>query len=316
MKVSILLTAWKEERSIVKCIQTLLDPEINSQLPEDFELLLAAPDEPTHQAALKEVQRLGIEDRFHYIQDPQQGKPLALRMLMDSAQGDVWFYGDGDTYFGPNVLALLQDHFSDPDVHAVSGRPFSRDDRSGDALGYYSHLLVDAAHHKRMVDLTDEATGKSLLLVKKRPFFPMSGYVFATRRHDIRPPENCLIEDAYISYEIFNQGGKLQYEPEAKVYVKFPRTWSDFFKQKKRTNGGFVQLWQFGIVKPEAKPRSIWQELEYVWYPIKYAQNLRELIWSLLFYPIRLYLWVQIYWERKVVKKDFASTWQRIESSK
>ena len=115
---------------------------------------------------------------------------------------------------------------------------------------------------------------------------------------------------------IFNEGGRIEYEPEALVFVKYPTNLKDYFKQKKRSTGGYMQLWEYGIVKPETKSRSFWRELEYFWFPIKYARNLKELFYSFMMYPVRLWLWVQIFWERKIVKKDFVKTWVRVESTK
>jgi cellulose synthase/poly-beta-1,6-N-acetylglucosamine synthase-like glycosyltransferase len=310
--ISLLITAWKEQDSIGKCIDTLI-----RDIPKttDYELLLATPDQETHDAAIVAIKKNSAEKNFRYIKDSGRGKPAALSMLMDEAKGDLWFFGDGDTYFGPDVVLKLSSHFDDPGVQAVTGRPKSQDNRKS-MMGYFGHLLTDAAHHKRTVDLTATPSGKGLRFVKKRAFFPVSGYIYMMRASDIRVPADCLVDDAYISYEIINRGGRIAYEPEAIVYAKFPAKLSDYFKQKKRSVGGYIQLWEYGVVEPETKTRSFWRELEYFWFPIRYAKNLRELFYSFMLYPTRLWLWLQIYWERKILKKDFVKTWVRIESTK
>jgi biofilm PGA synthesis N-glycosyltransferase PgaC len=312
MKLSIIITAWKEEKTIRKCLNTLLKT-IPQEL--DYELILACPDQETLTAAKDEIKNLNLGNRFVHLQDPGKGKPTAINMALDKAQGEIILLGDGDTYFGENVVTRMLKHFENPEIMGVTGRPKSCDEKDN-MLNYFGHLLSDAAHHKRTVDLTTEPHGKSLTFVKKRKFFTMSGYLFAMRKNDIRTPTDCLVEDAYFSYELFNKGGKIEYEPEAIVYVKYPKNLSDYFKQKKRSVGGFIQLWEYGIVKPETKTRSFWRELEYFWFPFAYAKNIREFFWSLMLYPIRFWLWVQIYWERKIKKKDFVKTWVRIESTK
>jgi cellulose synthase/poly-beta-1,6-N-acetylglucosamine synthase-like glycosyltransferase len=308
-QLSIIITAWKEQDSIGKCIYTLVQ-----DLDIDFELLLGCPDIETYTAAKQVMDYVHMSDKLKWVQDPGKGKPYALNLLMDQAQGEIWLFGDGDTYFGEEVVAKLLKHLEDPQVQAVTGRPISQDDR-GTMMEYYGHLLTDAADHKRRIDLGG-AGGRSSVFVKKRPFFPVSGYLFAMRATALRPPADCLVEDAYFSYSIHNAGGKINYEPEAQVFVKFPKTLSDYFKQKKRSVGGYVQLWKYGIVKPETNTRSFGRELEYFWFPIRYAQNARELIWSLLLYPIRAWLWLRIFWERRILHKDFSKTWVRIESTK
>lgn len=310
MLVSILLTAWKESDTVAKAIETLV-----KGYSGEYELILGCPDIETKQAAQAAVDRLGIAERFVHVQDPGKGKPFALSMMMDRAKGSIWIFGDGDTYFGEGVIEKLLSHLNDESVFAVTGRPRSADSKQT-MMGYFGNLLADAAHHRRTIDLTAEPTGKSLNLVRKLPFFPVSGYLFAMRKSDIRPPQDCLVEDAYFSYAIFNRGGTIAYESTAEVFVKYPTTLKDYFKQKKRSTGGYVQLWKYGVVRPETKTRSFTGELRYFWFPLVYARSLKELFWSLLLYPIRLWLWIAIFWERKILNKDFTRTWVRIESTK
>ncbi len=312
--ISILIASMYEEKTIGKAIETFIQGYTG-----DFEILVSIPDAATFAAARDKCIELGITDKFIPttldLKGNPQGKPAELNHLMDMARGDIWFFGDGDTYFGDNVIDKLLQHFDDDQVMAVTGRPISGDSKDT-MMGYFGHLLADAAHHKRTVDLTENATGKSLNLVKKRPFFPVSGYLFAMRKTDIRAPKDTLVEDAYFSYAVHNAGGKIEYEPGAVVYVKYPKTMKDYFKQKKRSTGGYVQLWEYGVVRSETKTRSFWRELEYFWFPLRYAGSLRELLWSLMMFPVRLWLWIVIYWERKVLRKDFKKTWVRIESTK
>lgn len=307
MKISILITAWKEEKTIGKCIETFL-----GDYKGDFEVLLACPDGETLAAAEEAMQRQGMEDHLVHVQDPGEGKPAALNMLMEKAKGEIWFFGDGDVFYGPDVIAKILTRFeADNDLQAITGRPVSADSKNN-MMGYWGNLLADAAHHKRSIDLG----GKSSRLVKERPFFPVSGYLYAMRAQQIELPTDVLADDGYISYAIHDKGGKIGYEPEALVYVKYATTLRDYLKQKKRSTGGYIQLWQYGFVSKENNTRSLGRELEYAWFPIKYAANLKQLWWSVLMYPVRLYMWLIIFWERKIRKKDFVKTWVRIESTK
>lgn len=341
--ISVLITAWKEERTIANCIRCIADTTY-SGIPENFEILLACPDEETHAAGLGVIKELGIENKFRFIKDPGEGKPAALNMLMKEAKGEIWIFTDGDVHFERGAVRKLITHFeetNEPDVgisvnqqsnsannnnlvldadksfqnKLVTGRPVS-EDSSDSMMGYFGHLLSDAANHKRMVDLTSNPQGKSLSIVKKRNFFPVSGYIYAMNKTEFRFPNDCLVDDAYISYEAYNNGWKIEYEPEAIAFVKYPTNLGDYFKQKKRSTGGYIQLWEYGVVKPETKSRSFWRELEYFWFPIVYAKNIKQFFWSLMLYPIRLWLWIQILWERKIQKKDFVKTWVRVESTK
>lgn len=312
--ISVLITAYKEEKTIAKCIDSIANAQYSGIL-SDFEILLACPDDATFEAAQGQISILGLDSKFQFIRDPGKGKPTALNLLMNKAKGDIWIFTDGDVYFGENAVKNLVSHFEDSTVELVTGRPKSSDVKNS-MMAYFGHLLSDAAHHKRTVDLTNEPVGNGMTFVKKRSFFPVSGYIYAIRKTDIRFPEDCLVDDAYISYVVHNNGGKIEYAPDAIAYVKYPTNLSDYFKQKTRSTGGYIQLWQYNVVKPDTKTRSFFRELEYFWFPINYASNIKEIFWSFMLYPIRLWLWLKIYWDRKIVKKDFVKTWVRVESTK
>lgn len=322
MKISFLITAFREEKTIEHVISCLVNPAF-SGVQKDYELILACPDEETKNVAEEKVNELKIGDRYKFIKDPGKGKPAALNLILAEANGDILIFTDGDVYFGEKSVKALIEPFKNDKVALVTGRPKSEDTKEN-MMGYFGHLLSDAAHHKRSLELLDNPQGNTKSFIPKTGFFPVSGYIYAARKSILEEikefpnifPENALVDDAYISYLIHNKRYKIGYAPEATAFVKYPTNLSDYFKQKKRSTGGYVQLWEYGVVKKETKTRSLRKELEYFWFPIKYASNLKELIWSFLLYPIRLWLWVMIFWERRVVKKDFVKTWVRVESTK
>jgi cellulose synthase/poly-beta-1,6-N-acetylglucosamine synthase-like glycosyltransferase len=313
--ISIIITAWKEEDTIAKALSCFLDQKY-SNITQDFEILVVAPDEPTILKAIETAKHFGMQDKLVIVKDQCKGKPAALNLAFKKVRGDIIFLTDGDVYVGENVVSLMYAHFKDNNVGIVTARPRSIDPKNN-LMGYMGHLLADAAHHKRTIDLTESPHGKSLKIIPKRSFFPATGYLFAMRKFDeLKIPDDCLVDDAYISYYVYNKGFKIVYEADAIVYLKYPKNLNDYFKQKKRSTGGYVQLWKYGIVSTETKSRTFFRELEYFWYPIKYAKNITELFWSICMYPLRLWLWLMIYWERKILNKDFAKTWTRIESTK
>lgn len=312
--ISILVTAWKEEKTIGKALDCIFD-ESYSGIDFDYEVLLAAPDDATIDKAIETSAKHGRKEKLTIVRDDQKGKPAALNKLLKEARGEFLVFTDGDVFFDKNAVVEVLKLFENEKVGIVSGRPIS-EDLKNNMMGYLGHLLADAAHHKRTIDLTENPHGKSLKFVPKRKFFPVSGYLYAMRKVDIEFPSDCLVDDAYISYCLFNEGWQVAYAPEARVFVKYPTNLKDYFKQKKRSTGGYIQLWSYGVVSKETKSRTFFRELEYFWFPIKYAKSPKELFWSLCLYPIRLWLWLRIFWERKVIKKDFYKTWTRVESTK
>src|SRR5688500_13717418 len=124
MKISVIITAFKEETTIGKAIECICNSNY-SGIPTDFELILACPDEGSHLAALKKVKEMGIEDKYIWIQDPGKlegkGKPTGLNLAINQAKGDILIFTDGDVYFGRDAVTELVKPFEDSEVQLVTG---------------------------------------------------------------------------------------------------------------------------------------------------------------------------------------------------
>jgi cellulose synthase/poly-beta-1,6-N-acetylglucosamine synthase-like glycosyltransferase len=313
-KISIIINSWNEPNSIAKAITCIANSEY-SGIPDDYEIIQASPDEATLNAGKAAAEELGILDKYKQLKDPKKGKPFALNLAHQQATGEIIIMTDGDVYFGKNCVAELLKPFNDPEVGGVTGRPMSMDSRNN-MMGYFGHLLTDAAHHKRSNSLTYfEAEGYYL---SERTFFPMSGYIYAVRKFQLEIPATALVEDAYISHLIFNSGKKIAYNANATVYVKFPSTLQDYYKQKVRSLGGNAQLKDLGVVTEGTEARKFTDELAYAGFPLSYAKNIKEFCWSLALFPIRLITWIKIkFYVKNLPKKmEQEGGWQRIETTK
>jgi cellulose synthase/poly-beta-1,6-N-acetylglucosamine synthase-like glycosyltransferase len=307
--ISIIVTAANEPNSISLCLERLLDTNVNGLKgiqKYQFEIITVIPDEETNKIATATISKFSDSIIRHIkLIDPWQGKPFALNLAFKKANGDYLVLTDGDVYFSKDALGYLVNKLVKGDKYsAVTGRPVSKDSRKN-FWGYIGHLLADAANDKRQVTMIDN-----------RKFFVMSGYIMAMKNLKISIPKDCLSDDAFISYFIHNNKLRIGYEPTACVNVKYPKNFKDWINQKSRSVGGYVQLWSYGIVKKETKVRNFWKELEYFLFPIKYSRNIKEFFWSVCLYPLRLYLWLRIFWEQKIKRREIFEPWTRIESTK
>jgi cellulose synthase/poly-beta-1,6-N-acetylglucosamine synthase-like glycosyltransferase len=311
--ISIIITSWKEPKTIGKCIKCIVDKKY-SGLNEDFEVIQVSPDKETLEAGLYTAKKLHLNNKeFIQIQDPRKGKPSALKLAFKKARGDIWILTDGDTYFEKNAVKYLIEPFKNSKVGGVSGRPAAMNKKNS-MFGYWGHLLSDAAHHRRIITMNKK---ESNYYLSNQEFFPMSGYIMAVRNFNFDIPPNVLSDDAYLSYSIRNIGKEIAYAPLAKCYVKYPTNLKDYYKQKVRSLGGFIQLKEFGVFQKDKQSRSFLIELKYASFVLKYATNFKEFIWSLTLFPVRLITWIKIFWERVILKKDMPKTgWERIQSTK
>ena len=293
--ISILITAYREAATIGLAIDGFA-----AQLPPNSELLVICPDAETTAVVQQFAQKYPY---IRHIPEPERrGKPAALNLGLQAAQGDIVVFSDGDVVVGENALAHLLAPFADENVGAVTGRPFSSSPRST-RLGYWSHVLVEGAHQTRQAR---DAAGDFLLC---------SGYLFAARRKLIPPiPEDALAEDAVISHRIAEQGFKIRYAPEAAVFVKYPTTYADWLRQKVRSAGGYAQSYVRSSPFSMRSPRLEAQQGTLL--ALKFARTPREFWWTLLLFAARLHLWLLVFWQVRLMKRPLTTLWQRVETTK
>ena len=311
--LSIIIASWKEPKTIGRCIKCIADSKY-SGIPKDFQIIQVSPDKETLDAGRQMAEELNLsKTQYTQLKDPCKGKPYALKMAGKKVRGDIVIWTDGDTYFNRNAVKELLKPFKNPKVGGVSGRPVSMD-KKDNIFGYWGHLLSDAADHRRINTLEQTDDG---YYISGETFFPMSGYIMATRKISFDIPSDVLSDDAYISYQLRNQGYEIGYARGAECFVKYPTTMKDYYTQKVRSLGGFTQLKRMNIFKRDRQSRSFWIELGYAFFVFKYAKNVKEFLWSLLLFPVRLVTWGRIFWERTILKKGMPQNgWERILSTK
>ncbi len=292
--LTVLLTAYREASTLGPALEALLP-----QLPEDAELLVVCPDPATTAVARAYTQR---HPQVRHVADPGAGKPAALNVGLEAARGELVLFTDGDVRVTEGAVAALVAPFTEAEVGAVSGRPVSVSPR-GTLLGYWSHLLTDAAHRVRA---ERDAAGRFLLC---------SGYLFAARRALVsHVPEDALAEDAVISHDIAQQGHRLRYAPEARVYVRYPTTYADWLRQKVRSAGGYAQEY---VRRSPLRMRSA--RLEAVTgtrLALGYPRSTREFLWTLLLFAARLHLWALVFVNVRLLRRPLSALWQRVETTK
>lgn len=302
-RLSVIITAFDEPATIGQAIEAFL-----AQLPEQAELIVVCPDPETTAIVDRYAERTtGGSPPVRHVADPQRGKPTAVNAGLEAVDSEIVVLSDGDVVIDEGALEPLLAPFADPQVGAVTGHPVSVNPRDAE-MGYWSHLLTDAIHRMR---LKRDRQGRFLLC---------SGYLFAFRRPLIEHvPEDALAEDAVISHRIAQQtcvSGpcRIRYAPEARVYVRYPTTYSDWLRQKVRSAGGYAQEY---VRESPVRMRSAWLELKTgARMALAYPQNPREFLWTLLLFAARLHLWLLVLIRVRLLKRSFDTIWTRVESTK
>lgn len=287
--ISIIINSFKEPNTIGKAIEAVL----KNNIKEKYELIVAAPDKETVDVIKKY--------KVKYFKDKGEGKVNALNQIFKIAKGKILILTDGDVYVSDNAIQEILKEFKDEKVGCVSGHPISTNDKKT-MLGYFSHLLFDAgAHNIRK------------LRNKNNQFLECSGYLFAFR-NEIKELPTDVAEDSITPYHFHKKGYKIKYAENALVYVKNPTKLKDFIKQRKRTIGSHSKLKKYAPDFPKVK--SLPNEIKYgLLWAFTYPKSIKEFIWTIILFPIRLYSWI-IYYIEHSRKKEYMDKWERIESTK
>lgn len=295
--ISVIITAYKEPKTVGKAIYAF----INSGVKEDYEVIGIAPDEETSQV-IKQYSKLNSSVK--YLKDPGKGKMFALHIAFKKARGDIFVLTDGDTICDPEAFARVLEPFNDPRVGCVAGRPISANNRAN-MLGYWSHLLVYAAHKKRFS------------CAKRGEYFTCSGYLFAFRNNVIDSFPLDVPEDAFIPFKFMEQGYRLAYAPGAKVYVKYPTVFKEWIEQKRRIAKAYQNYKSLKASKKLPMMKSFGKEFfEGPIIALSFPRSLSEFYWTILLFPARLYMWALTFWDVYVTKSKHKDGWKRIESTK
>ncbi|MDA1337864.1 MAG: glycosyltransferase [bacterium] len=296
VKYSVIITSYKEPDLIPKAIESIILS--NLSIINQTELLVVCGDKLTYKSALDTFKKNNFTN-YQLLKDDARGKSQALNIAFNKAKGDIWIMTDGDMYLSHDAIVSIVAPFKDKTVSGVTGNIRSLENKTL-FFGYYSHVFTQAANYYRSMQQ------------QKMRFFPLSGYLYAIRKQEnLILPDGLRAEDAYLSHLLYKDSCKFVLLNEAVAYVNFPKNFNDLIMQKTRSLGGNVQNKKYF----KDNSRNIMQDLAMFLFPLTFAKNLRELVYSVFIYPIRLYLWVIIYY-RHMTNNYKLGIWDRIDSSK
>jgi cellulose synthase/poly-beta-1,6-N-acetylglucosamine synthase-like glycosyltransferase len=118
-----------------------------------------------------------------------------------------------------------------------------------------------------------------------------------------------------VPYLATKKGYKVKYAEDAFVYVKNPTNIRDFVKQKVRTAKSHEALGDYAPFFPKVK--SLKNEIKKgTFSALAYPKNLKEFWWTGILFAVRLYIWLIVKWDERVLNRKYDDAWERIESTK
>lgn len=295
-KVSFVITAYKEPKTIGKSIQAALNQNTN----HPYNIIVCAPDKETLTVAREYSKK---NANIKVFQDPGKGKSFALNLLFSRLDSDILILSDGDVYVNDSAVSSILEQFKNPSIGCVTGRPVPIENRLT-KWGYWANFLFYSAHNIR----------KYAYL--KNSFLECSGYLFAFKKKVISKIPLDVAEDSVIPYYFWEKGYEIGYAQDALVYVKNVNNYSDWMSQKVRCAKAHETLEKYVNTKMTRRVKSFSTEAKGLFNAILYCQNIKEFFWTIELIILRLYMWVKVLKETKLDSKHYCDDWQRVESTK
>lgn len=291
-KVTFLITAYKEPKTIGKAIESAL----NQKTKREYEIVVCAPDKETLEVA-KKYKKVKI------FKDLGKGKSFALNQIFSKIDSEILILSDGDVFVNEYAVESILQEFKNPLIGCVTGRPIPKEDKS-EKWGYWANFLFEAAHKLR-----ESAYNKN-------KFLECSGYLFAFRKKMISEIPTDVAEDTIIPYYFWEKGYSIGYAKNAKAYVKNVNNHKDWLSQKVRCAKAHETLEKYVDTKTTPRVKSFSNEAKGFFDAIFYAKSIKQFWWTIELILMRATLWFKVFKETKLQNKKYSDNWKRVESTK
>ena len=235
--ITVGIPTYNEENSIARAINSVL---FQISLEDEVIVIASGCVDNTVDEINKVMER---DKRVRLvIQRARKGKASALNLMIKKAHGDIIVQTDGDVEVDRAAIDNLLKPFKNPKVGAVSGNPIP--------IISKSNLFYD------WTQMSYRKIGEIREKESKEGFCHLSGYLLAFRKEALKEiPFAKGAIDAVMGNEVRKAGWRIDYAPDALVYVKTPLTIRDFIAQKARVRAGYAAL--------KDKPRTAGSEMLY-----------------------------------------------------
>lgn len=225
--VTILITAFNEESAIAEKLANTLAIEY----PKEKLEILVASDGSTDRtdAIVKEHEHLGVR---LYRQEGRLGKTVTQNNAVATATGEIILFSDATTEYSPDVLRRVLPAFADETVGCVAGRLVYLDKGETNvgtgAQSYWNYETFLKISESRACSLIGA-----------------SGCLYAVRRAAYRPMYAEACSDFLICTELFRQGLRSIFEPNAVCYEHTnQRTHEEFRMRVRVISQTYTDLWR------------------------------------------------------------------------
>jgi len=224
-RVSVVVPAYNEERTIRVAVETLLESEY-----PDLEVIVV--DDGSQDGTADRLLDLHQQGRIRLIRRQNAGKAAALNAGIAAATGEVVLYTDADSLFLRETVAKTVRWFADPSVDAVCGNDVPLRARTG-----LQKLLAVTTH------IGTGYVRRALSVIGCLPI--ISGNLGAVRRRvldEIGGFRQLWGEDLEITWRLHRHRKRIVFDPEPVVLADCPATFAALWKQRVRWMRSYLKV--------------------------------------------------------------------------
>jgi len=224
-RVSVIVPAYNEERTIRVALETLLE----SDYP-DLEVIVV--DDGSTDETTGCILDLHEQGRIRLIRQQNAGKATALNKGIAAATGEVVLYTDADSLFLRDTVAKMVRWFADPGIDAVCGNDMPLRARTG-----LQKLLAVTTH------IGTGFVRRALSVIGCLPI--ISGNLGAVRRRvldEIGGFRPLWGEDLEITWRLHEHQKRVVFDPEPAVLADCPATFGALWKQRVRWMRSYLKI--------------------------------------------------------------------------
>lgn len=242
LKVSILVPCYNEQEVIVASLKSML-----MQTFPRLEILVI--DDGSNDRTFELAKGLEFEDghrSLRVLHKENGGKSTALNLGIKHATGDLICAVDADSKLDKEAIALMVQHFKDPQIAAVAGSVY---------IANQNNFLTKLQALEYIEGLNMVRNGQSFLKLVNIIPGPIGMFRKEALRNVGMYEHDTFAEDCDLTLKLIAHGYKIDFEPDAVSYTEAPENLLDLLKQRYRWTRGILQsirkhkrtLWDWSV---------------------------------------------------------------------
>jgi glycosyltransferase involved in cell wall biosynthesis len=244
-RLTVLIAAFNEEREIGRTVANKLQQDYPA---ERLDVIVISDGSTDRTEAIVKDLAQGAGGRLRLLrQEPRQGKTQALNRAAAEATGEILVFSDANSIYAPDAIRRLVRSFADPSVGYVTGQMvYTNPDGSGIGEGSGAYMRYENLLRA--------------LETRLHSVVGVDGGIDAVRRELYVPMRADQLPD-FVPLNVVEQGKRVVYDPDAKVYEAALGAAADEFRMRVRVS--LRALWALfdkrGLLHPLRHPLFAWQ---------------------------------------------------------